>query len=105
MIEEPSYVKDAQKMSDALKIHKVVRKIHKDAIPFLDFYYISADPEPFHGECYRKTEDQILRGHESHQRKMKTNVLSTGSIIIIFLIKNGFYVHHVVSGSMNLCFR
>ena len=64
MIEEPSYVKDAQKMSDALKIHKVVRKIHKDAIPFLDFYYISADLEPFHGECYRKTEDQILRGHD-----------------------------------------
>ena len=37
MIEEPSYVKDAPKITDTLKIHKVVRKIHKDAIPSLDF--------------------------------------------------------------------
>ena len=38
MIEEPSYVKDAPKITDTLKIHKVVRKIHKDAIPSPDFY-------------------------------------------------------------------
>ena len=50
MIEGPSYVKYAQKLADALKIHKVVRKIHKDAIPFLDFYYLSEDPEPLHRE-------------------------------------------------------
>ena len=64
MIEEPSYVKDAQKRTDVLKIHKVVRKIHKDAIPSLGFYYLSADSEPFHRECYWKTEDKILRGHD-----------------------------------------
>ena len=33
MIEEPSYVKDAPKITHTLKIHKVVRKISKDAIP------------------------------------------------------------------------
>ena len=37
MIEEPSYVKDAPKIIDTLKIHNVVRKTHKDAIPSLDF--------------------------------------------------------------------
>ena len=66
MIEEPSCVKDAPKITDALKIHKVVRKIRKDAIPSLDFYYLSADTEPFHREYYRKPEDRILcRHHES----------------------------------------
>ena len=63
MIEELSYVKDAPKITDTLKIHKVVRKIPKDAIPSLDFYYLSADLEPFHREFYRKPEDRILRGH------------------------------------------
>lgn len=30
MIEEPSYAKDAPKITDTLKIYKVVKKIHKD---------------------------------------------------------------------------
>ena len=64
MIEEPSHVKDAPKITDTLKIHKVVRKIRKDVIPSLDFYYLSADPEPFHREYYRKPEDRILSGHD-----------------------------------------
>ena len=50
MIEEPLYVKNATKITDTLKIHKVVRKIHKDAISSFDFYYLSADLEPFHCE-------------------------------------------------------
>lgn len=29
MIEEPSYAKDAPKITDTLKIYKVVRKMHK----------------------------------------------------------------------------
>ena len=57
MIEEPSYGKDVPKITNTFKIHKVVRKIHKDAIPSLDFYYLSADTEPFHREYYRKSED------------------------------------------------
>ena len=64
MIEEPSHVKDAPKITDTLKIHKVVRKKHKDTILSLDFYYLSADPEPFHREYYRKPEDQMLCGHD-----------------------------------------
>lgn len=47
MIEEPSNVKDAPKITDGLKIHQVLRKIHEDAIPsfdFLDFYHLLADP-------------------------------------------------------------
>ena len=64
MIEEPLYGKDASKITDTLNIHKVVGKIHNDAIPFLDFYYLSADPEPFHLEYYRKPEDRILCGHD-----------------------------------------
>jgi len=64
MLEEPSYVKDAPKIADTLKIHKVVRTIHKDVIPSLDFYYLSADPEPFHRQYYRKPQDRILCGHD-----------------------------------------
>ena len=41
-----------------------VRKIHKDVIPSLDFYYLSADPEPFHREYYRKLVDAILCGRD-----------------------------------------
>ena len=41
----------------------------------------------------------------SHQCKMKTNILSAGSIMMILLIKNGCNVHHVTSGSMNLAVR
>ena len=62
MIEEPS--KDAPKITDTLNTHKVVRKIHKDAIPSLGFYYLSADSEPFHREYYRKPEDRIVCGHD-----------------------------------------
>ena len=64
MIEEPSNVKDASKITDILKIHKVVGKIRKDAIPSLDFYYLSTDPEPFHREYYRKPEDRVLCSHD-----------------------------------------
>ena len=64
IIEEPSYVKDAPKITDTLKIHNVVRKIHKDTISSLDFYYLSGDPEPLHREYYRKPEDRILCGHD-----------------------------------------
>ena len=64
MIEKPSYAKDVPKTTDTLKIHKVVRKIHKDAIRSLDFYYLSADTEPFHREYNRKLEYRILCGHD-----------------------------------------
>ena len=64
IIEEPSYVTDVPKITDRHKILKVVRKIRKDAIPSLDFYYLSADPEPFRREYYRKPEDRVLRGHD-----------------------------------------
>ena len=64
MIEEPSYAKDAPKITDTFKIHKVVRKINKDAISSLDFYYLSADTEPFYREYSRKAEDRILCGHD-----------------------------------------
>ena len=64
MTEELSYVKDSPKITDTLKIHKVVGKKHKDTIPSLDFYYLSADPEPFHREYYRKPEDRMLCGHD-----------------------------------------
>ena len=64
IIEEPSFVKDAPKITDTLKIHNVVRKIHKDTISSLDFYYLSGDPEPLHREYYRKPEDRILCGHD-----------------------------------------
>ena len=64
IIEEPSHVKDAPKITDTLKIQNVVRKIHKDTISSLDFYYLSGDPEPLHCEYYRKPEDRILCGHD-----------------------------------------
>jgi len=64
MMEEPSYVKDAPKIVDTLKIHKIIRSIHKASIPSLEFYYLSADPEPFHRQYYRKPEDRILCGHD-----------------------------------------
>ena len=35
MIEEPSYAKDAPKITDTLKIYKVVRKMHKMLISWL----------------------------------------------------------------------
>ena len=43
---------------------KSIKKIHKYAIPSVDFYCLSADPEPFHLEYYRKPEDRILCGHD-----------------------------------------
>ena len=105
MIEESSYVKDAPEITDPLKLHKVVRKIHKDAIPALDFYFLSADTQPFHREYYRKLEDRILCGHDESSMQDETNVLSAGSIMMILLIKNGCNVHHAPSNSINLAFR
>jgi len=52
MMEEPSYVKDAPKIVEAYTASS------------LDFYYLSADPEPFHRQYYRKPEDRILCGHD-----------------------------------------
>ena len=110
MIEEPLYVKDAPKITDTLKIHKVVRekyiKMRYQLLTLTIYQQImNHSIAPFHCEYYRKPEDRILCGHESHQCNMKTNVLSAGSIMMILLIKNGCNVHHVPSGSMNLAFR
>ena len=98
MIEEPSYVKDAPKITDTLKIHKVVRKI-----PSLHFYYLSADPEPFH--YYKKPEDRILCGHDESSMQDENKCALCRVDYDDFLIKNGCNVHHVPSGSMNLAFR
>ena len=44
--DEPEDVQYSSSIPDTLKTHRVVCSLSKHKIPYLKFYYMSADPEP-----------------------------------------------------------
>jgi len=69
MLDEPSFVKDAPKIPDTLKVHKVVRSKNRNNIPYFDFYKLSNDIEAFHRQYYGQTSNSIVCGHEEAVEK------------------------------------
>lgn len=46
------------------QIHKIVRCISKEKIPYLEFYKLASNREPFFTQYYRTEGDPIVCGHE-----------------------------------------
>lgn len=66
MLKEPAEVASAPAIPETLQVHKVVRKINKDNVPFIEFFKLSKDDKPAYTHCYRSEEDPQVCGHQDH---------------------------------------
>ena len=63
VFEEPDEIKFAPKIPETLQVHKIIRRISKEKIPYLEFYKLASDQEPFFTQYYRKDGDPVVCGH------------------------------------------
>jgi len=65
VFEEPADLAEAPYVNGTLTVHKVVRKRNTQGIPYLEFYRLSLDENPFFTQYYRKSDDPLVCGHET----------------------------------------
>ena len=57
-------VASAPKIAHTLQIHKIVRRLNKNGIFYLQFFYLASDETPFYTQYYWKEGDPEICGHE-----------------------------------------
>jgi len=63
MLIEPVEVAKAPAIPETLQIHKIVREITDENIPFINFFKLSKDDTPSFTQYYRSKKDPQVCGH------------------------------------------
>ena len=64
--DEPEDVQYSSSIPDTLKTHQVVRSLSKHKIPYLNFYYMSTDPEPLYRQWYGPEGGHVENGQKEN---------------------------------------
>ena len=63
MLEEPAEVANVPPIPETIQVHKLVREITRDNVPFIKFFKLSRDDRPAYTKYYQSKKDPQVCGH------------------------------------------